>query len=1220
MKSVLKFCVAMSVAAIGESALISSCVNPEYELSEDNINTDITIAQDGLVLPLGKTAPITLGELYDKYGQDLKDYIQNEDGKYGFRYAGSFDFSKEVTDVKEKLAIDALSINENFSFDLSNVSLDGLKIKATQIPQQEVNISQMLQMSDLDSSLPKLNKSFQGASIELPNLDADDITVDFAEFIEDFEYTTPIISLNTDLNVPDIVKDMPEYYKAEMLYSLIKDNATLQQYGVYLPDIADTYSFDEYSVKVPVRIVLPKEVQSVEDIKLHEDARFELILQMLNPFFTVGAFTPHLLINLHDLFHVDKIMSGMEDMGYMDHDGINHHIHDNFVMSAENGWKADHIYHIEKLAYNEWKKDEATGQLVLDKEIEITVSGKLELETDELRTTLELLDTKGREPMSLKVNLNFFDFVVDDVVMKIAPISMSEELEMPFNVSGIQLPDMVKKIEYVEFDKNSPLNINMSATVPEACKDMDINLKTLKIEFPEGVEVEHDKYDPSSRTLVYSDVLLSKGLNDDIKISKLCFGDLVDGTLNYSGAVKVTAQAEASGIISAKDLLDPSKTGNVDMNVNISYAPQLEDYSLVIDDYRHKVEIDPIRISEELPAQVGEMEKVLVYLENDPVIKVNFDYPATIESLRILSDKEEGLKVYFPQMLKFRSLPSSYNHDAATNSITFTKGQALPKVIELPIDRLEIVPEKDGDKYYVRGEIKVEGGICLEGTTIDKSVVDALVAENASISFSAEVPELVPARLSVDQYVASINEAISLDMMKIEGVPEMIKSIDQINFKDVYLDLEMDASSVAELIDNVDADLDFDVTLPKLIIVEGAQSGNVLSLSGKLNEENKVVINPVKIVGLDLSEVEIKDETMCLDGLNIAIDGNISLKNISVDIQDLKADELSIAVNGSIATRGTDKIDLEKVEATVDYQLEPISQTLSLAGLMGDIEGVDYSLDLNRYHLALDLKTNLALPLKANVDVLPYYGDKVDESKKRTLPLSVNWSLPANDTTHTRLWISNSENDKPLDNDYTHAVLDLLSIVNDMPDSIRFDISASTEPNAKFVIEPAADYVLKADYEFGLPLEFGDDFHVSFSQVIEELPDVINEVLATGSIGLGGKVINNLPLQLDLELQLLDDEGNIIPLADGTGHQTIRSCALDGTPQETELQFILSLANSAKQTEVAAIRLQFTVSSRGASGVQLHDDCFIQAELALLIPEGISMNIKDLMNPEDNNK
>jgi hypothetical protein len=480
---------------------------------------------------------------------------------------------------------------------------------------------------------------------------------------------------------------------------------------------------------------------------------------------------------------------------------------------------------------------------------------------------------------------------------------------------------------------------------------------------------------------------------------------------------------------------------------------------------------------------------------------------------------------------------------------------------------------------------------------------------------------LRPAGLSMGQYTASIKETIPFDMMKIDGVPEMIKSIDVIDLKDVYLNLELDASSVVEHIQNVEVDLNFNVTLPKIIKVDGAQSGNVLNLSGKLNKDNKIIINPVRIVGLDLSEIKMKDQTILLDEQKIDIDGNVSLKNLSVDIQNLNKDKLSLAVTGSIATRGSDKIKLEKVEATVDYQLDPISQTLSFAGLMGDLEdNIDYALDLNRYHLALDLKTNLALPLQAKVEILPYYGDKVDESKKKSLPLEVNWSLPANDTTHTRLWISNSESDKPADKDYDHKVLDLLSLINDMPDSIRFDVCAGTEPDAKFVFEPAADYVLKADYAFELPFEFGEDFHVSFSQVLEDLPEEINDVLAYGSIGLGGKVTNSLPLQFDLEFHLLDAEGNIIPLTDGSGSQTIRPCALDGTPQETDLKVVLGLDKTADKTEIAAIELQFKISSRGVGGIQFHEDCFIQAELAALIPEGLHMDANDLLSVEENNK
>ena len=43
MKRFVNILVAMSVAAFGVPVLVSSCVNPEYELSEDNINTDITV-------------------------------------------------------------------------------------------------------------------------------------------------------------------------------------------------------------------------------------------------------------------------------------------------------------------------------------------------------------------------------------------------------------------------------------------------------------------------------------------------------------------------------------------------------------------------------------------------------------------------------------------------------------------------------------------------------------------------------------------------------------------------------------------------------------------------------------------------------------------------------------------------------------------------------------------------------------------------------------------------------------------------------------------------------------------------------------------------------------------------------------------------------------------------------------------------------------------------
>ena len=181
-----------------------------------------------------------------------------------------------------------------------------------------------------------------------------------------------------------------------------------------------------------------------------------------------------------------------------------------------------------------------------------------------------------------------------------------------------------------------------------------------------------------------------------------------------------------------------------------------------------------------------------------------------------------------------------------------------------------------------------------------------------------------------------------------------------------------------------------------------------------------------------------------------------------------------------------------------------------------------------------------------------------------------------------------------------------------LPDEIRLDINAGTKQNAKFVIEPTAKYVLDAKYSFELPLELGNDFKLEFSQVVDNIPEIINDVLAYGSLGLGGKVTNSLPVQLDLELQLLDADGNPVPLAEGAGRQTIKACAADGSPQQTDLNVVLGLKKGVETPQIKAISLKFTASSGGVAGVQFNKDCYIQAELSAIVPEGFSIDIKEL--------
>ena len=1199
--------------------LALSCVNNDYELSEDRVNTDVTIFQEGLTLPLGTTAPIKMGDLYGMLDPELQEIIQNKDGKYGFSYAGNIDLTDTLAFVKEMFAIDALSFKESFAFNLSNVDLSSVVIDGQKIGVDGLDISGMINMPDINSKLPKLNENLQGASITLPKLNKSEMNLDLSSAIGNVKHEVPVISFGEDFSVPSQIKDMPQYYNMEVLYGDLQSNKILSQLGVKLPDLEKTYAFDEYSVNVPVKITLPKEIQSVESIRLHEDARFEMILEIVNPYFTAGSLTPHLLINLHDLFHVDKIMSGMQDEGYMDHDGINHHIHDNFVMSDENDWKADHIYHIESLAFNDWKKDAATGCLTLDKEIEITLSGNLELDLDNVKTTLRLLDERSKEPMGLKVDIKFFDFAVDDVVMNIAPITMSQNLEMPFNVSGIQLPELVKSVDYVEFDENSPLTVNMSANVPALCKDMNMSVKTLAIEFPAGIEIDHNasadagEYNSATRTLTYKNINLAEGLNEAIRIKKLNFPG---GNPNYSGTVKVTADAEGSGVLSSKDLLNQSDA-KVDLNVNVSYAPKLVDYSVTIDDYSYEVKVDPVKFSESIPEAIGKMSKVLVYLDNSPVIKMNFDYPSTIDALSIVADKAKGLKIFFPSMLKFKSLDPAYNYDASTNSICFNKGQKIPSVVELPVDRLEIVPvHKEGSGYYIEGEMKVEGGVCLEGAVITKSVVDALKNEKASVSFSAVIPDLKPSALALDQYVATISESMDFEIPVIEGIPDMIeiKGVEAFELDDVYLNFSVDASSVVKLLGGVQMTMDFDVQLPSIIKMENAGAGNVFKIKGQLNEENKFVLDPIHIIGFDLTGFDFSSGVIDLGKQTVSIDGGITLNNLSVDLAELEGANLSVAVEGSLATKGTDLLKLGKIMAKVDCQFE-INESLDLSSLSSQLgDKLNFMMDFNRFHFDLDLKTNISLPVQlSELKAVPYKGGVAGTPLQIDEPVALNTSANG-EVTHSKIRISNLESDKHDDPEYQHIVLDLLSLVKDIPDSIQLHMSAGTKENAKFSIEPSVDYVLAADYALELPLELGEDFLIEFADTLRGLPSVLQDVLAVGSLGLSGEVTNSFPLTLDLEFQLLDVDGNAVPMSEGAGHQTIKAGNLDGSAVKTPLNVVLGVQKGVSIPQIDAVKLIFRATSSGAG---FAEDNFIQVQLNALIPEGLSVNIKDLMGSSE---
>ena len=150
-------------------------------------------------------------------------------------------------------------------------------------------------------------------------------------------------------------------------------------------------------------------------------------------------------------------------------------------------------------------------------------------------------------------------------------------------------------------------------------------------------------------------------------------------------------------------------------------------------------------------------------------------------------------------------------------------------------------------------------------------------------------------------------------------------------------------------------------------------------------------------------------------------------------------------------------------------------------------------------------------------------------------------------------------------------------------------------------------------------IDFGKDSQVGFALTAEELPQLVTEQIVSGGVGLGGNVINGLPFQFELDFQLLDKDGNVIPLKKGAGHQVIRPCALDGTPQTTKLTAIECVTMNVKASDIMAVRLHFVASVvLSADLSEFNEDSFLQTELTAIFPKGISLNWDELSKLTEN--
>ena len=1188
-----------------------SCVQEEYEVSEENINMEVTVFQDGVTLPLGNTKAITLGEILEEYAPEIAEEYGREDGTYAFGMSETYPLSDQLDFLTESFSIDGFSVSEKIPFDLSDVNVSDVSIPEISVPYTK-KLSEVIPSVDLKFSPTGLNGISKTADISSYVPEIQEIGVE--DFFSEDELATlnpisidlsnPLLAKYADMELP-LFSDDPQ----EMTIESVLKAAGVSGFSVRMLDRIEV----KENIQVPVSFVLPEMITDVNAVQFDENAKIRVTLDLSdNLFFTSGKIIPHIDLDIHEILH-------LTDEENSSHPLQIDHIIDDFILSEEgdNPYYASESYGVKGLAIEDgdFKKNQ-NGNLVYDKTI--SVVPVMSFGYEGLKTSLAKLSAHKGGTVTMAVSVEFIDFKIDNVEVAVEPVEtvVSSEFDLSFTQS---LPELVKGVQSVSFAEGSGVSLDIDVTNLSRIAGLDLAVGSIDLEFPDGIKVQGT--DAQNMLSIPVGSLSDGRISRKVAVTGVEFdpSSQEPGKVSFDGKVKMNAKAVASvkdgRYINTKDL--PS-TPSQDITLSVTPAASFEvsDFKVDIDGCYYEVSENQ-SIEFEVPEEVAELGKVVIVPETEdgqvPVVTIDIELPET--GIPIGPSGEKGLVVDFPDMVVFKDIPAEIQPYYSNGKLVFT--DSFPSHIELPVDYIEAEAIKENDVYVIRDMFSVEGEVGVAPCVVVKADVDALTAPDAVVAFNAYVPKMVPSTVSIDMYEVEIPEkTIELgEEISLDSLPEELVEIGEILLKDVSLDIDVTAPGISALIKDADVDIELDVTLPDVIMLENPLEDGVLKIRGRLVGES-VEIEPVKVLGLEINKTA--DElTEYLKTMKVTYSGDVTIRNASLDMDGLEDIELNVDI--SLMTAGTEnKIDISKVTGKIDYAIEPITMEVDLEPLAEalDYEGVTASIDLNRFSLALELNTNLSIPVIVDLAITPYKGDVAGTPLTLPEPLRIEIPDASGEPVLVRYWVSNFESGDPyLPEGYQHIYLDLFKLLEDIPDRLELTLNAWTDKTSVAAVSPSEEgCVLDASYAFNLPFEFGDDMNLEFRHTLEDLPDELATVLQYSTFALRGEVESSLPIALEMTYNFLDSAGNKVDMVENAGRQTISSGTISGGSVKTDLDIKAGIKSGARSSEVDAIELVF--KAKGLSGAPLRRDNFIKATLQAAIPEGVTVDLKDFMGNE----
>lgn len=1120
--------------------------------SADQIDTEMTLFQDGLELPIGHTDKIHLKEVISATGSKGLDTVLVKDpgGDYSLRMKGSYSLGDVVSklDLEKISRVSGVSINENFTYEIGDYPSGQFTIKGLQ-NESEIFSFPVIDMGGM--AIPPLRES-EKISTELFKFRPGDMSL--TDKLPQVKESFDMFSTNSIIeSLPAVPEDMQ-----------VNIQPVLDQLGY------SSCRIDKYTVPVSAGLSLgdnASKIRNVGNFQLAPGGKLKVSVELVNSILVSGDVIPNVAVDATDIMK----LSGADKDGLVNLSSI--------VLNEGNGYKNSGEFSIVELA-DGTPAFTGTG---------LSCSGNLSMggtiNVLNAFSTLSKIKSIGGEMVRMKVTMQYENFTIASMDITLndnVKFDLGRTMEVPFSYSST-LPQEVLDVPVIYLDKSVPLNFTISAD----------NLKNVRTSDGKG----HLSIEPQVEITFPSDMKVA-GTDGDNKM--YLTGDLAEGDvvkdiviesirpsvkgseLSFDGKVMISVTASAKGSFSVSSL----PTGTSDDIIVVAdavAAPRISDFDLTLNDSKLSRQIDR-KFDFSFPLDnVSSLGTFDVTLKGKPAAVVDVALP----SLSELALNADNLVISLPQMLKVDGTSVS-GYSAANHAITFN-GE-IPSHLTLPITGLKVTPQKDSDgKTVVNASFNVSGRVNVSSDKVTRKSVDEMSGAQASLKVT--VPDFEAESISLEgdftsDFSSDFKDMEILGSDALSKLPKELKYISELDFEEVYLNYSLSLTDLPDfgtkvLLKNTT------LTLPEFITAEGGS--NVVSLGDLDITGGKVVSGRVKIA--DIHDVSLENVT-CVKG-DIHFASQLYSRQPKVDISTLKSQvgcRLAVGIGNGQSAASHGDIVISKALVKADYAIDQ-QQKIELGFLSDGTLGADTNLDLYP-ELTLTVNTNLGVPIKGDLSLIPF---KAGQPLTQNILTLSNLELPYSSD-------AASKASKSFD---IHT--ELCSLFKQLPDSVVVRISANVDKAKTCVIQPSAKYECDIDYCIDIPVMFGSQFKLSANANVDVEKNLEN-ILSYGVVRLSADVVNTMPIGVECNVSLLDSNSVAIPLKEPI--KAVINPSPDHKPTTTAFSVTVNPVDGAS-ARLRKIALHFDVKT--SPDVKLNESDYIQVmKISAILPEGITFDPKKL--------